>query len=592
MFHQNVSAMQHRDRRRLRASCAVAVVLGGALVNVVLLDRCAAAREDDSPQKKADRLASEKDTSGRDVERKLLADLETARGAAAEQFDYPQFDRDMTAAFRAFGLDLDQAEPKEAGARLAGRPSTPEVAAALDEWCHVRQTRLRGSAWRRLSEVARAADPDPWRNALRDQLVRPTAETRQALRALAADAKALERQPVDSLVLLSRMLSNAGDRPAADSVLAVAAKRFPRDFWVSYEHGQLQITGAPRADPDEAVRSFTTALALRPKSARAQRGLDKARRLQGEVQLTRGYAQELQGNAEGAVSSYRDAIRLDSTNVRAHNGLASALFRRGKLDEAIATYRESIRIQPDDAEVRIYLASILIRQGKFDAAIDSYRAALRIRPDDADTHSGLGVALAEQKKFDEAIASLSDAIRLKPDDVLARLNLGYILAGQGKVDDAVAMFREAVRLKPGDSQTHFYLGGGLARLGKDDEAVAEYREAIRLKPGDPLAQFGLGYCLLRSDKPDEAITALREAVRLKPDHADAHFNLGYAFHDQGKLDEAIAAYREAIRHKPDFADAYFNLGSALQEMGEVDKAEDAYREARRLKPELDGILQD
>ena len=116
--------------------------------------------------------------------------------------------------------------------RLAGHPETPEIAAIISEWCRDRKTRLFLPTWRRLDLVARAVDPDPWRNAVRDQFDRPTADALPALRVQSADTAALERQPVNSLLLLAQMLSYNGDRTTSAAVLKVARRRFPGDFWV------------------------------------------------------------------------------------------------------------------------------------------------------------------------------------------------------------------------------------------------------------------------------------------------------------------------------------------------------------------------
>ena len=78
-----------------------------------------------------------------EAERKLLAGLEAAIAAHADHLDFSRLDRELADAFRADGLDLDKVDPKTAGARLAGHPETPGIAAAIDEWCRVRRTRLK-----------------------------------------------------------------------------------------------------------------------------------------------------------------------------------------------------------------------------------------------------------------------------------------------------------------------------------------------------------------------------------------------------------------------------------------------------------------
>lgn len=232
MFHFDLSAMNEWLRCRMTLSGPTAVIATGALAIATYLESPAAASSQDPPQSKVKPTEPPKDgqTPKVDSERQLLADLETAIGAYADHADYSRFDRELAAAFRGYGLDLDVVDPKTAGARLAGRPSTPEIAAAIDEWCRVRRTRLKVPTWKRLAEVARAADPDSWRNAVRDQFDRPPAETLPALRARAANAQALEKQPVKSLLLLSMMLVEGNDRPTAAAVLRVANRHLPIIF--------------------------------------------------------------------------------------------------------------------------------------------------------------------------------------------------------------------------------------------------------------------------------------------------------------------------------------------------------------------------
>src|SRR5262249_28536202 len=145
-------------------------------------------------QRRADDLAAE---------RRLLARLEVIRGDRGIHGDVQRTDREYAEAFRTFGLDLDAIDPKEAGTRLAGRPATADIAAALDEWCSLLFLRGGGKdspRLRRLVAVARATDPDPWRNALRTMSVRSTNEADlAALKKHADDVAAQQRQPAASL---------------------------------------------------------------------------------------------------------------------------------------------------------------------------------------------------------------------------------------------------------------------------------------------------------------------------------------------------------------------------------------------------------
>ncbi len=106
-------------------------------------------------------------------DRKLLGKLEMIRGVRSEHWDRKRTDSEYASAFREFGLDLDELDPKDAGKRIADRSAPVELASFLDDWADARRrTRAKNdeASWRRLVMAAAAADPDPWRNTVREQI--------------------------------------------------------------------------------------------------------------------------------------------------------------------------------------------------------------------------------------------------------------------------------------------------------------------------------------------------------------------------------------------------------------------------------------
>ncbi len=349
----------------------------------------------------------------------LLADLESVRGNRAEHGDLKQTDAEYAAAFRKAGLDVDATEPAEAGKWLAARSEPVELAGYLDDWTHARINAQRPEAdWRRLVAAARAADRDPWRDALRARVGTKDAGAVAEFRRLADDEKPLDDQPVPSLVLLALQLKDGiGDRERAARVLRRAVLRHPAEFWAHFELSKVFGTGIGSLDdffprPEEAVRHLTAALAVRPGSRMA------------------------------------------------HHELALALCAQDKLDEAVAVCREALRLNPDDAVAHQWLGSFLNGQGKVDEAVAEQREALRLKPEFANAHYHLGHALHSQSKPDEAAAEYREAIGLSPN-AWYHTALGHVLGfhmGTGKLDEAVAEYREAIRLKPDLADANDSLG--------------------------------------------------------------------------------------------------------------------------------------
>jgi tetratricopeptide (TPR) repeat protein len=374
-------------------------------------------------------------------------------------------DPEYAQAFRQYGVDVAALGPAEVGARIRTTSVPVALAAALDDWALVRNRRRKkgDTTWKDLLAAARAADPDDWRNQVRDAL-ESEPEDQQALKNLASSDRAAD-QPPSTLVWLAKVLRRSGAVDQAAALLRTAQRRHPGDFWINKE---LAATlGDQRCRQwEEEARFATAASVLRPQSPGAM------------------------------------------------NDLGGALVDKGSLDEAIAAYKEAIRLKPDFAQVYNNLGGALVDKGSLDEAVAAYKEAIRLKPDFAEAYHGLGRALRKKGSLDKAIAAYKEAIRLKPAYVMAYDNLGDALVDKGSLDEAVAAYKEAIRLKPDFAEVYDDLGSALSKKGSLDEAVAAHKEAIRLKPDYAEAYCNLGGVLRDKAQFTEALTYLRRGHEL------------------------------------------------------------------------------
>jgi serine/threonine-protein kinase len=437
-----------------------------------------------------------------EADRDLLARLVDVRGARADDPDGSATDAAYADAFAAVGIDPDRGDPADGGAQVARRPAPVAAAmiAALDHWAAVRRARgATGPGWARVLAVARAADPDPDRAALRAALlVEATAGRLGRLRPLAGRAEAGSWAP-DSLVLLGDALAGAGDLEAGVAVLRRASWAHPEDARAHFALGGLLERVRP-PQPEEVIRAYSLAWGRQP---------------------------ELAGHA-----------------------LAHALERRGRGAEAEAVWRDLVGRRPDNGRHLGCFGKYLTGRGRgaeaapvLGRAVAALREAVRLRPDDVVARNNLGVALGASGDLPGAVAALREAIRLRPDYAEARSNLGNALSDSGDLPGAVAAYREAVRLRPDLPTARNNLGIALGKSGDQAGAVAALREAIRLRPDLAEAHHNLGLALVKSGDQAGAVAALREAVRLRPDHAEAHCNLAGALRQQGRYAESLAEVR-------------------------------------------------
>ncbi len=330
----------------------------------------------------------------RDVE--LVLRLEEIRlpGVGTRPDEAQQAERDdaYARAFREHGIDVDGVAAAEAAARVAGRAVTLELSTALDEWARaLRARKAPEAAWKHLVAVARAADPDAWRNRLRDAWECGRDDVLKEL----AGAADLDRQPVESLALLVSDL----DVPTGQAVLRLAWRKYPNDFWINFKLA-WEADHARAPDLPEAIRFYTAALALRPRNVPTHVFLAKV--------LTRD------GKADEAVALGRMLVDLDPGGARARNQFGVILRENGHPAAAAAEFREAIRLAGADpgAAYHYNLGLALTDAGDPGAAVAAFREGLEIANDRPLLHAGLGRALRAAGEQEAALAELRAAVGL------------------------------------------------------------------------------------------------------------------------------------------------------------------------------------
>jgi serine/threonine-protein kinase len=499
---------------------------------------------------------------------RLVAALEECRMRRVDSLGNVAADEAYQAALADAGLDVGRDPAELAGrAREEYPDAIDEILSGLDDWARFRRRtpELSGRDWKRLDAFARALDPDPWHNALRD-----AAATKDIarLRAMADEARASQR-PLRGLCGLGTQLADAGERDAAKALMLNLRDLYPGEFWVQICAAHALMGSAAL---EEALECATAAVALRPASVGAWSYV--------------GYIRREMGDLEGAGIAHRTAVRLRPDLAEAHCNLGATLYEKGDFDGAIAAQREAIRLKPDTAYAHACLGLALMGKGDGDGAITALGEAIRLQPGTARFRSNLGFVLLQKLDVEGAMAAYREAIRIAPEDALCHQCYAEGLLAKGELDAAIGEYRESLRLNPNEAAAHSGLAGVLRLKGDIEGAIAEYRTAVRLRPNVAETHCALGVALYEKKDFDGAILECRQAIALKPDRPNVHCNLGLALQKKGDLDGAMLAHREAIRLSPGYANAHYSLGNALREKGDLDGAIAAFEEAVRLAPEF------
>jgi serine/threonine-protein kinase len=245
----------------------------------------------DEIEKLVAQVNTERDQAeARSKDRRTLERLAAIHTDIALDLDFQRADRAYASTFREYGVDVNSLPAADAGARIAASPIAVEMVDALDQWAFVRRIANPKDASKahELSTIATAADPDPWRVRLRDALDLEATDKEQALatfKELAASTPE-ETRHRESVSRLAYALGNLGDRETEASLLRRAQRAHPEDFWINHDLARSLMAAGK---PDEAVRFYSAALAIRPNSDFVLVALGEALRAAGRMEEAAAY---------------------------------------------------------------------------------------------------------------------------------------------------------------------------------------------------------------------------------------------------------------------------------------------------------------
>jgi serine/threonine protein kinase/tetratricopeptide (TPR) repeat protein len=444
-------------------------------------------------------------------------------------------------AFRNYGIDVAVLSPEEAAERIRARPIRLELALALDFWAMIR-----ASGYNReppdpktLSEIARSADPDPWRNGLRNAL---DSRKREILVELALSVDVAQLPPV-SLALLGRALvgttgaeisvsrlrpdalgkqQDKGSQPdPAETFLLRAQRMHPDDVWVNIAVADYMYYRVGRYD--EAARFYTAAQALRPRSP---------------------------------YLSY--AVGL-------------AYYCRNALAEAYAEFSKAIELNPDYQEARKARGILSVKLRQWDIVVEDFSKVIEAQPN-------------KPTRIELLVVGSGVRNDLSPDWVDVRIHRGSAYERLGQREKAIADLAEALEVQPGPSDVWFQVAC-LRQLQGDDPGYRNLCRQLLEQIGRNQPGFK-GYpaflasrtCMLRPETaapPKEGVAWAEQAVASRANVPWYLHGLALAHYRFGQWEEAAARSQESLKADPNWGGIMLNwlvLALAEKSQGHTDQA--------------------
>ncbi len=267
-----------------------------------------------------------------------------------------------------------------------------------------------------------------------------------------------------------------------------------------------------------------------------------------------------------AMSLFRDAYEIDSTNPCCIAGMAITFAFEGKKTEALALLEQADPGKGWRGEILDTKGTLLFELGRYSESLAIYDKLVLARPLDVGTHHNRGAALAALGRHSEAVVVLNRAIELDPTHYKSRLRKAVCLIAIGDKKEAAEAFRSI-----GPKRVFPYISDELycaVQLGNCENSLILLNELMGLDGENPELHLLAGIALIGAGDMDKGPTHVYFALT----HLLKH----------GKLDMATEALKK-------FAGAFQARGedAPAQELLKTARASDLHSEERwKLKSNI------
>ena len=337
---------------------------------------------------------------------------------------------------------------------------------------------------------------------------------------------------------------------------------------------------------EAATNAVTEALRLDPNYQPAHELADTIK----QAHYNRGMTHLNSERYSEAITTFQNAITLDSDFVTAHYNLGLAYLKMEAYRRAIPSLEKTVTLDPNHKAAHHALALAYLGQQELGKARDAARAALKIdadyqpalslleavdpsftapetqgtaQPDPKppvnpqpeakstqEMHYDLGVAYLESKMPAEASAEFRKAIDVDSDFVAAHVGLGTVYLEMGQLEDAENAAREALRIDANADAARQLLDD-IRQTRSDLPQPEPVKQAAKPTDASDVQQdLARGLAFLNSRQYEQAAAAFKRVIKADPDSMEAHYGLGQAYLEIGAYDDAKAAAEAALRFNP------------------------------------------
>lgn len=375
-------------------------------------------------------------------------------------------------------------------------PNSPAALLARGE-----ALRHRGQSVAAIRDYETAHRIDPESDAAMTGLAATWLELGKTAQAMTVLEEVLQRHPgnLDALLLKARGQSEQGQNRSAldliEKILAVEAGNARaheyrgRILWslgkvkdAEEAFGQcLQIDPLAR----HARLGLASLLTARKEIAAAEAQYERARFLfQKSPEVLNEIAAHMAeyGHARRAIEMFESLAEMEpaSRSIMLVN-IGNAYMRLGERASAVSSFEQAIQVDSKSALAYSRMGDLEDEDGRTEKAASYFARACELEPENWRYHASAGTAYLRNQRLAQAKLHLQRSTELFPEQPLTLYNLAAALVSEGDAEAAVQELAKAVRVDKGYARGWYLKAQIEARLGWTAEAAASARLAMANK---------------------------------------------------------------------------------------------------------------
>jgi TolB-like protein/DNA-binding winged helix-turn-helix (wHTH) protein/Tfp pilus assembly protein PilF len=209
----------------------------------------------------------------------------------------------------------------------------------------------------------------------------------------------------------------------------------------AYLKGMYFLSQRSKTGFEQAIVSFSSAVAIDPKYAEAYAQLADTYNLMGQ------YSWMDPGTARSqAWAAAEQALSLDPSLAEAHAALGfSSWYYQWNLSAAETEFRKAIALEPENVNAHHWYEQLLMTTGRFSEAEQQMQAALDVDPRSPILRTNLAWLYEYEDRFPQAVQLIQQVLAENPNFLPAHYKLWYIFAAMGDQAGAAQEFEWVLR---------------------------------------------------------------------------------------------------------------------------------------------------